>query len=303
MHSVQGWSVFLAAVVMLAYADRAILALSRFRAKPAVPEPRTTPANGPFTIAGPHLVALALLVVAMLAVSLAVPRWQLPDEARFQPISLPVTVEGWRLNRHLPPDETYLGTVRYTTYASRPYSRDDDLIFLFIGYDDRIDRQRSMISPKNAFPDGAWDVLKRDVTELAPGGPPVDSVLIRSRDRVMLSFSWYENRESLLGEVARALLALDRGGVLAIAGIHLSDVPALNYQRHLFQEREIRSVTANTREDGRALLALAEQIPIQTHTKAYALAAANEALADLKSDRIQGAAVLDLRSRDHGESR
>jgi len=103
--------------------------------------------------------------------------------------------------------------------------------------------------------------------------------------------------------VPHALLALDRGGVLAIAGIHLSDVPALNYQRHLFQEREIRSVTANTREDGRALLALAEQIPIQTHTKAYALAAANEALADLKSDRIQGAAVLDLRSRDHGESR
>ena len=53
------------------------------------------------------------------------------------------------------------------------------------------------------------------------------------------------------------LEALDRGGVLAIAGIHLSDVPSLDYQRHLFQEREIRSVTANTREDGRALLALA----------------------------------------------
>jgi propanol-preferring alcohol dehydrogenase len=51
-----------------------------------------------------------------------------------------------------------------------------------------------------------------------------------------------------------ALRALDRGGVLSVAGIHLSDVPPLNYQQHLFQERELRSVTANTRADGRAFL-------------------------------------------------
>jgi len=100
-----------------------------------------------------------------------------------------------------------------------------------------------------------------------------------------------------------AMRALDRGGVLAIAGIHLSDLPPLDYQQHLFQERELRSVTANTREDGRALLALAAEIPIRTHTKAYALAAANQALQDLKSDRIQGAAVLDLRLEEHGETR
>jgi propanol-preferring alcohol dehydrogenase len=95
--------------------------------------------------------------------------------------------------------------------------------------------------------------------------------------------------------VPTALRALDRGGVLAIAGIHLSPIPSLDYREHLFQEREIRSVTANTREDGRALLDLAAAIPIQTHTTTYALSAANEALLDLKSDRIRGAAVLDLR--------
>src|SRR5205823_2904922 len=54
-----------------------------------------------------------------------------------------------------------------------------------------------------------------------------------------------------------ALAALDRGGTLAIAGIHLTDVPRLNYQRHLFQERTLRSVTANTRADGRDFLAFA----------------------------------------------
>lgn len=92
-----------------------------------------------------------------------------------------------------------------------------------------------------------------------------------------------------------ALERLDRGGTLAIAGIHLSDVPSLDYQRHLFQERTVTSVTANTRDDGRALLGLAAEIPIRTHVTNYPLERANEALLDLKQDRIRGAAVLDLR--------
>jgi propanol-preferring alcohol dehydrogenase len=94
--------------------------------------------------------------------------------------------------------------------------------------------------------------------------------------------------------VPAALEALDRGGTLAVAGIHLSDVPPLSYQRHLFQERVLRSVTANTREDGRELLRLAEEIPIRTTTVSYPLERANEALADLKAGRFQGAAVLEI---------
>ena len=94
--------------------------------------------------------------------------------------------------------------------------------------------------------------------------------------------------------VPPALATLDRGATLAIAGIHLTDVPALDYQQHLFQERTLQSVTANTREDGRALLELAARIPIHTHTQAYALEDANEALRDLKEDRVRGAAVLEV---------
>jgi propanol-preferring alcohol dehydrogenase len=96
--------------------------------------------------------------------------------------------------------------------------------------------------------------------------------------------------------VPRALAALDRGGVLAVAGIHLSEIPPLDYQAHLFQERELKSVTANTRADGRRLLELAEEIPLTTHTVPYPLERAGDALIDLKQDRIRGAAVLDLRS-------
>lgn len=92
--------------------------------------------------------------------------------------------------------------------------------------------------------------------------------------------------------VPPALEALDRGGVLAVAGIHLSQIPPLDYQRHLFQERELRSVTANTRADATALLRLAAEIPIRTRTATYALADATRALVDLKQDRVRGAAVL-----------
>ncbi len=89
-----------------------------------------------------------------------------------------------------------------------------------------------------------------------------------------------------------ALAALDRGATLAVAGIHLSQIPPLDYTAHLFQERRLCSVTANTREDGEALLALAAEIPIRTHTQSYPLEAANEALSDLKHDRVRGSALL-----------
>jgi propanol-preferring alcohol dehydrogenase len=92
--------------------------------------------------------------------------------------------------------------------------------------------------------------------------------------------------------VLAALEQLDRGGVLAIAGIHLSDVPALNYQSHLFQEREIRSVTANTRADGEEFLRLARRFRLAVTTSPYDLADADRALADLAAGRVRGAAVL-----------
>jgi len=89
-----------------------------------------------------------------------------------------------------------------------------------------------------------------------------------------------------------ALEALDKGGTLALAGIYMTPIPAMDYQRYLFEERNLKSVTANTRRDGEALLALAAEIPLHTHTQEFPLEQANEALLALKQDRINGAAVL-----------
>ncbi|MGB3286111.1 zinc-binding alcohol dehydrogenase family protein [Mycolicibacter algericus] len=92
--------------------------------------------------------------------------------------------------------------------------------------------------------------------------------------------------------VSPACQALDRGGTCAIAGIHLSDIPSLNYQRDLFYERRIRSVTSNTRADAREFLEFAAAHHITVATPEYSLGDADRALADLAADRIAGAAVL-----------
>ena len=89
-----------------------------------------------------------------------------------------------------------------------------------------------------------------------------------------------------------ALAALADGGTLAVAGIHLSDVPRLDYQAHLFRERTLTSVTSNTRGDGEELLALAARLGVRASTTAYPLGRADEALADLAAGRVVGAAVL-----------
>ncbi len=92
--------------------------------------------------------------------------------------------------------------------------------------------------------------------------------------------------------VPTALAALDRGGRLAVAGIYLTEIPPLDYERHLFEERELCSVTANTRDDGRSFLETAARIRIRVSTVPYELADADRAVADLAHDRVRGAAVL-----------
>jgi alcohol dehydrogenase, propanol-preferring len=89
-----------------------------------------------------------------------------------------------------------------------------------------------------------------------------------------------------------ALRNLGRGGTLALAGIYMTSVPALDYERDLFYERSVRSVTASTRADGDELLAEAARIPIRPATTTFPLADANRALALLKRGGFAGAGVL-----------
>jgi propanol-preferring alcohol dehydrogenase len=92
--------------------------------------------------------------------------------------------------------------------------------------------------------------------------------------------------------VPPALRALKKGGVLVLGGIHMSPIPQLKYD-WLYQERVIRSVANNTRQDGEDFLRLAAEIPVRTQVRTYPLRDANRALNDLKADRVNGSAVLE----------
>jgi propanol-preferring alcohol dehydrogenase len=91
-----------------------------------------------------------------------------------------------------------------------------------------------------------------------------------------------------------ALAGLEQGGTLAVAGIHLTDIPPLNYQEHLFRERRITSVTANTRQDGEELFRLAARLGLRASVTVYPFEEADRALDDLARGAFSGVAVLSL---------
>lgn len=92
--------------------------------------------------------------------------------------------------------------------------------------------------------------------------------------------------------VPKALEHLRKGGTLALAGIYMTPIPPMDYEEHLFYEKNIHSVTANTREDGEELLRIAAEIPIRPRVQTFPLSEANEALIRLKEDRMEGSGVL-----------
>jgi propanol-preferring alcohol dehydrogenase len=94
--------------------------------------------------------------------------------------------------------------------------------------------------------------------------------------------------------VPEALRWLEKGGTVALGGIYMSPIPELDYTRHLYDEKVLRSVTASTRRDGEELLQVAAEIPVRTRTEAFPLSEANEALIRLEQGRINGEAVLEI---------
>jgi propanol-preferring alcohol dehydrogenase len=94
--------------------------------------------------------------------------------------------------------------------------------------------------------------------------------------------------------VPEALRVLDSGGTVALGGIHMSPIPELDYAKHLYHEKILRSVANSTRKDGEDLLKIAQEIPIRTQTELFPLSDANLVLQRLKAGAINGAAVLEI---------
>jgi EpsI family protein len=128
-------------------------------------------------------------------------------------VDLPRVIDGWKVARKPKPDRFFLGSVKFRKRWYREYERGKERVSLFIGYDDRRNRNRSLLSPKNAVPGGGWHVEERARIQLAPSGPPAEAVSARSGTTRTLSIHWYEGTDPLALEILRAGLATDQSSL------------------------------------------------------------------------------------------
>jgi EpsI family protein len=150
------------------------------------------------------------MLVALLGVSIFMPQWTSTEEVRRGGDPLPAELDGWIKDEKLSFDWAFFWTVSYSKLEYRRYERDYEKLSVFIGYDDRKYRGRSLLSPKNAVPGRGWEIEERGRVELGSGGPRVERVVARSISGRTLSYHWYEGTDRLARETVRQLLATDQ---------------------------------------------------------------------------------------------
>ncbi len=225
-HTVQGWTAFFGALVVVVLVDRGLgrLFAMRSRAERVAARRRAAPrralAPGPLARprAGARCVATATLLAALCGVSVWMPRWQAPESgpgasASFIPgpsLALPLQIGDWHMGAAMPLDRDFIWTLRFAQYANRPYRRSGDAVELFIGYGDRRDRNSHLLSRKNALPGRGWEVEGRSSVTLEGWDARATRVLARSGQRRIVTYHWYEGLDSVALEALRALFATDR---------------------------------------------------------------------------------------------
>ena len=225
-HTVQGWLAFFGAFTVLVVVDRLLgrLLSGRSRADGASSPVRghPQPAGGAVGWAGSkggaRSIAPAALLTTLLGVSIWMPQWSPPETedfagaaSLFGPIfNLPIEMGGWKMGEALPLDHDFLWALRFPQYANRPYRLDGERVDLFVGYGDRGDRSRSLLSPKNALPGRGWQVEERSFVRLDSWDKRVTRVVARSGQRRILTYHWYEGVDSVALEALRVLFATDQ---------------------------------------------------------------------------------------------
>ncbi len=170
-----------------------------------------------------HLIILAGIFSTLFLLSIGLPEWSSFSQHHARDISLKEKMDGWEMGGELRENRLFLGGVRYSSSLFRHYARGNDLITVFIGFNDRLRRDHSLISKKNAFPREMSLVEDQFNVVLEGVSNPVQAVITNSRKYGrMLSYHWYEGTAGTSKEILRALLALDQspyrrpGGELVI---------------------------------------------------------------------------------------
>jgi exosortase len=217
MHSLQGAAVFLGGSVVLFMADSLLRRIAPRR------EAREAPAVEPAGDVGrARAIGIAALFACLLAASIWMPHWSPRGSTFVRSIELPGELGDFREREKLALDLPFLWTLRFTKHEYRRYERRDEAVDVFVGYDDRLHRSQSLLSPKNAFPGRGWHVEARSQVELGAGGASAEAVLVRSGSTRVLSYYAYWGVAGVGSEIARAFLAIDesplrrdRGAIVA----------------------------------------------------------------------------------------
>jgi exosortase len=212
IHSVQGVGIFLVGLLILYWVDKLLQRIPG-GSEAQIGEPENAPPLRAARDRHGHAIALALVLAAMLGASAWGPRWNPPDPPRRPSIDLPKRIDGWKLARELEPDRLFLGSVAFRSRWYGEYGRGGERVSVFVGYDDRLNRRHSLLSPKNAVPGAGWHVEERMLVQLAPSGPLAESVTARSGAARTLSFHGYSGTDPLALEILRACLATDQSSL------------------------------------------------------------------------------------------
>ena len=156
--------------------------------------------------------SLVALTVTMLGISIWMPQWIAPESELVIPAGLPAEFDGWTKTQKIGIDRGYLWTMKFRRhhYHYWTYERNGDEVSVFIGYDDRRRRGRSLLSRKNAVPRRGWEVEERSFVSLESVEARVERVIARSDFARALTYHWYEGTDGMASEILRALLATDQ---------------------------------------------------------------------------------------------
>ena len=155
------------------------------------------------------LVMVSLLLLLTLASHL-MPRWQAPAAGVYPRVGLPDQIQDWDLNLVLPVKYTLLGSVRFSSSVHQSYLKGSDGVAVFIGLDDRLRRNRSLLSGKNAYHEAIGLEQERSVVDLGPEIGQAIAVVSDYGPGRILTYHWYKGIESTLEEVLYAFFALDQ---------------------------------------------------------------------------------------------
>ncbi|MEN8133354.1 MAG: exosortase/archaeosortase family protein [Pseudomonadota bacterium] len=210
LHTLQGVVFFMIGFSLLYAVDNALM---RYFGNSSGEQKEAFPVPGNDEPAGQKqgkLYVLATIFVALSIISFMMPTWSPPPTTAHPGIRLAEELGKWETIENIPVKYSFLGSVRYSSTLYRDYKRAKEGITIFVGTDDRLRRHRSLLSDKNAYPDGMGLEQERSIVDLGPDiGHAVATVIDNDAQR-LLTYYWYEGIDSVGKEILYALLALDQ---------------------------------------------------------------------------------------------